>query len=153
MFPQNANLNQGDPQLDQLAAPLWQRLGGELNAQTMARLSADETTLLAYSILREELLEGGFVQLIQNGYGPFIFLNPFAKVMRLWGLKDFSKWLYDARAVYEQTRAVLEQPTESDDAFMALYEQHPEWDPYDDWFVEAESELTCRVCEAYEHRP
>ena len=72
--------------IDELTAPLWQRLDGELTAETMTRLSADEMTLLAYSILREELLEGGFVQLIQNGYGPFIFLNPFAKAMRLWEL-------------------------------------------------------------------
>ena len=115
----------------------------------MARLSADEMTLLAYSILRSELLEGGFVQLIQNGYGPFIFLNPFAKAMCLWGLKEFSKWLYDARAVYEKTRDVLEQPTETDEEFMAPYEQHPEWDAFDDWFVETEPEITEEICNAY----
>ena len=136
--------------IDALTGPLWQRLDGELTAETMTRLSADEMTLLAYSILRDELLEGGFVQLIQNGYGPFIFLNPFAKAMRLWGLKDFSKWLYDARGVYEQTREALEQPTENDEDFMALYEQHPEWDVFDDWFVEAEPEITQAVCEAFE---
>ena len=132
-----------------LTTPLWQKLGGELTVETMARLSADEMTLLAYSILRSELLEGGFVQLIQNGYGPFIFLNPFAKAMRLWGLKEFSKWLYDARAVYEKTRDVLEQPTETDEEFMALYEQHPEWDAFDDWFVETEPEITEEICNAY----
>lgn len=138
--------------IDELTAPLWQRLGGELNGETMGRLSADEMTLLAYSILRSELLEGGFVQLIQNGYGPFIFLNPFAKAMRLWGLKDFSKWLYDARALYEQKREVLERPTETDEEFMALYEQHPEWDAFDDWFVEAEPEITDKVCDKWQRR-
>ena len=111
-----------------LTAPLWQRVGGELTAESMAMLSADQITLLAYSILRDELLEGGFVQLIHNGYGPFIFLNPFAKVLRLWGLKDLGKWLYDARA---------------------LYEQYPEWDDFDDYFVEAEPQITAQVCQAY----
>lgn len=132
-----------------LTTPLWQKTGGELTEESMARLSADQITLLAYSTLRDELLEGGFVQLIQNGYGPFIFLNPFAKAMRLWGLKDFSVWLYDARALYEQTRAELEQPAETDDDFMALYEQHPEWDDFDDYFVEAEPQITAQVCQAY----
>ena len=132
-----------------LTTPLWQKIGGELTEESMARLSADQITLLAYSTLRDELLEGGFVQLIQNGYGPFIFLNPFAKAMRLWGLKDFSVWLYDARALYEQTRAELEQPAETDDDFMALYEQHPEWDAFDDYFVEAEPQITAQVCQAY----
>ena len=132
-----------------LTTPLWQKIGGELTEESMARLSADQITLLAYSTLRDELLEGGFVQLIQNGYGPFIFLNPFAKAMRLWGLKDFSVWLYDARALYEQIRAELEQPAETDDDFMALYEQHPEWDDFDDYFVEAEPQITAQVCQAY----
>lgn len=132
-----------------LTTPLWQKIGGELTEESMARLSADQITLLAYSTLRDELLEGGFVQLIQNGYGPFIFLNPFAKAMRLWGLKDFSVWLYDARALYEQSRAELEQPAETDDDFMALYEQHPEWDDFDDYFVEAEPQITAQVCQAY----
>jgi len=132
-----------------LTAPLWQRVGGELTAESMAMLSADQITLLAYSILRDELLEGGFVQLIHNGYGPFIFLNPFAKVLRLWGLKDLGKWLYDARALYEQTRARLERPIETDEDFMALYEQYPEWDDFDDYFVEAEPQITAQVCQAY----
>ena len=135
--------------LEALVAPLWLRMGGELTAESLALLSADEATLLAYSILREELLEGGFVQLIQNGYGPFVFLNPLAKAMRLWGLKEFSRWLYDARELYEVTRARLEQPTNNNDDFMALYEQYPEWDDFDDYFVEAEPSITAQVAEAY----
>ena len=59
--------------------------GGKLDADTMTSYSADQITLLAYDILRSEMLEGGFIQLIHNGYGPFIFLNPFAKAIRLWG--------------------------------------------------------------------
>ena len=124
-------------------------VGGELTADTMQKLTPDEITLLAYSILRDQLLEGGFIQLIQNGYGPFIFLNPFAKAMRLWGLKDFSKWIYDARELYERTRENLERPTETDEEFMALYEQYPEWDEFDDEFIEIEPQVTKMVYEAF----
>ena len=59
-------------------------IGGELNADSMARLNAEQITLLAYITYRDEVMDGGHVQLIHNGYGPFIFLNPFAKAMRLW---------------------------------------------------------------------
>ena len=41
-------------------------LGGTLTADNMALLSAPQHTLLAYRILRDELMEGGFCQLIQN---------------------------------------------------------------------------------------
>ena len=58
----------------------------ELTQEAMQVLSPDQITLWGYVILRDELCDGGFIQLIHNGYGPFFFLNPFAKAMRLWGL-------------------------------------------------------------------
>ena len=79
----------------------------ELNAQAMQQLTADQITLWGYMILRDELMDGGFVQLIYNGYGPFFFDNPFAKAMRLWGLHDFSKLLYKAKKVYDEHKADL----------------------------------------------
>ena len=57
-------------------------------------------TLIAYMTLREEVMDGGFVQLIHNGYGDFIFLNPFAKAIKDWGLKDLSKMIYEAKKLY-----------------------------------------------------
>lgn len=138
-----------NPILQSLTSPILNKIDGELTAETMAKLNSDEITLLAYSILRQQLLEGGFIQLIQNGYGPFIFLNPFAKALRLWGAKEFSKWLYDARALYEKTAEEIERPTQTDEEFMALYEQYPEWDEFDDYFIEAEPEITSQICDIY----
>ena len=45
----------------------YQALGGALTAESMPRLNAAQHTLLAYTISRDELMEGGFCQLIQNG--------------------------------------------------------------------------------------
>jgi len=50
-------------------------IGGELTATNMAELNASQITLLAYHTLREEVMDGGFIQLIHNGYGGFIFLK------------------------------------------------------------------------------
>jgi len=136
--------------LDSIAMPLWNKAEGELNQKALNTLAPDEITLLAYYTLREQLMEGGFVQLIQNGYGPFFFQNPFAKAMRLWGLHDFAKWMYKAQKLYEQTKDALEKPTDTEDEFMALYEQFPEWDEFDDEFIETEPEITALVCEAYQ---
>ena len=95
-------------------------------------------------ILRDELMDGGFVQLIYNGYGPFFFDNPFAKAMRLWGLHDFSKLLYKAKKVYDEYKADLTKER-SDEDFMALFEQYPEFDDLDDEFVEEEENITSVV--------
>ncbi|MBQ0049821.1 MAG: DMP19 family protein [Bacteroidales bacterium] len=119
-------------------------IGGELNAETMPLLNPDQITLLAYCIVREEVMDGGFVQLIHNGYGPFIFLNPFAKAMRLWGAREFQNIIYDGRRLYEQHHETLEADC-SDEEFMALFEQYPEFDDLDDAFIEMEEEVTEQV--------
>ena len=65
-----------------------QAIGGEPTAETMAELNADQMTLLCWDTLHQEVMDGGFIQLIHNGYGPFIFKNPFAKALnKLWGMR------------------------------------------------------------------
>ena len=90
--------------------------GGQINAETMPLLGGMQHTLLGYRIFCEEVNEGGFVQLIQNGYGPYIFLNPFAKAMRL-----------------------------DEDEFMAMYERYEEFDDLEEQFMDMEEEVTGMV--------
>lgn len=116
-------------------------IGGELNSTNMSELNADQITLLAYETLRDEVMDGGFVQLIHNGYGGFIFLNPFAKAIKLWGLRDLSRLVYDVHTLYLKYREELEKDC-TDEEFMALFEQYPEFDDFDDDFVENEEEWT-----------
>lgn len=134
-----------------VADAIAQHAGGEMSAEALDKLESDQITLWAYVILRDELCDGGFIQLIHNGYGPFFFLNPFAKAMRLWGLKDFSKLIYKARELYELHAEALTQPC-SDEEFMALYEQYPDFEDLDDEFMEEEEEITGRIaCYLDEH--
>ena len=115
--------------------------GGKLDADSMGQLSPEQITLWGYFILRDEVMDGGFVQLIYNGYGPFFFNNPFAKAMRLWGLHDFSKVLYKAKKLYDERKAEMTRER-SDEEFMELFEQNPEFDELDDYFVEEEENIT-----------
>ena len=116
-------------------------IGGELTSDNMGNLNADQITLLAWDTLHEEVMDGGFVQLIHNGYGPFIFKNPFAKALKLWGMRELSKLIYDAHTLYVKYHEKIEQDC-TDDEFMALFEQFPEFDDMDDEFVEREEEWT-----------
>lgn len=121
-----------------------QATGGELTANTMPLLTGEQHSLLAYQIFRDEVMEGGFCQLIQNGYGGYIFLNPFAKVMRLWGLGDLSKLIYAARKIYDAHREDLERERD-DEEFMAMYEQYEAFDDLEEEFLEREEEFTALV--------
>ena len=120
---------------------ILESIGGELNAEGMQKLQADQITLLAYMIFREEVMDGGFVQLIHNGYGPFIFLNPIAKAMRLWGAKDFCNLVYKGRKLFEQYGDEITKDY-TDEEFMALFEKFPDFDDLDDEFIEMEEEVT-----------
>ena len=98
-------------------------LGGDPTAETISRLN------------------GGFCQLIQNGYGAYIFGNPFARVMRLWGAERFSKLVYAAKKIYDAHREDLERER-TDEEFMAMYEQYEAFDELEEEFGEMEEEVT-----------
>ena len=59
-------------------------------------------------------------------------------------LHDFSKLIYKGRKLFEEYGEALTRPC-SDEEFMALFERFPQFDDYDDWFVENEEELTEQV--------
>lgn len=120
-------------------------IGGDLTAENMGELNSDQITLLSWEILHEELMDGGFVQLIHNGYGPFIFKNPFAKALnKLWGMRELSKMLYEAHTLWLKYREDIEKEC-SEEEFMALFERYPEFDDMDDKFVENEEEWTSDI--------
>ena len=119
-------------------------IGGELTAETMGELNSDQITLLAWDMLHEEVMDGGFVQLIHNGLGEFIFKNPFAKAVKLWGMRELSKLVYDAHSLYVKYHEQIERDC-TDEEFMALFEQFPEFDDLDDEFVEQEEAWTAQI--------
>ena len=107
-------------------------IGGELTADTMPLLTGDE------------IMVGGFCQLIQNGYGGYIFDNPFAKVMRLWGADEFSKLIYKAKKIFDANRKDLEKER-TDDEFMAMYEQYEAFDELEEVYLEMEEQVTALI--------
>lgn len=120
--------------------------GGEINAETMPMLNGYQHSLLGYHFFREEVLEGGFVQLIQNGYGPYIFENPFAKAMRMFGAKDFAKLIYEAKDIYDANKADL-QKERTDEEFMAMYEQYEAFDDLEEKYMDMEEMVTAIIAE------
>ncbi|MDD7563440.1 MAG: DMP19 family protein [Alloprevotella sp.] len=116
---------------------------GSLTGETLTALNAEQVTLWAFFILHDEVMDGGFVQLIHNGYGPFFFRNPFTKAMQLWGIDTIVPIMRHAEKLYRKHGADIEKPC-SDEAFMALFEQFPQFDDLDDEFVEEEE----NICQA-----
>lgn len=119
-------------------------IGDHWIAEKMSQLTGEQHSLLAYQIFRDEMMEGGFCQLIQNGYGGYIFDNPFAKVMRLWGAEDLSKLIYKGKKIFDANRKDLEKER-TDDEFMAMYEQYEAFDDLEEEFFDLEEQATATV--------
>ena len=133
-----------DAFVDVFVDATYEAIGGTLDAKTMGELNAEQVTLLAYRILRDEVMDGGFVQLIHNGYGPFIFKNPFGKMMRQWGIDELATLLNKGHRLYNRHHEAIEREC-SDEEFMALFEQFSDFDDLDDTFVEHEEQWTAAV--------
>ncbi len=111
--------------------------GGVITAETMQEINPEQMTLVVFKTLHEEVMDGGFVQLIYNGYGPFVFFNPFAKAVREWGLDDLASLVNKAGKLFRKYGKEIQTEC-SDDEFMAMFEKYPKFDELDDEFVENE---------------
>ena len=138
---QQAAMEGNDAFVNAFVKAINEAIGGQLTADTMPQLNSDQITLLAWSMLHEEVMDGGFIQLIHNGLGEFIFKNPFAKALRLWGMRDLSKLIYEGHTLWLKYREEIEKDC-TDDEFMALFERFLEFDDLDDQFVENEEQWT-----------
>lgn len=133
-----------DEFLNVLTDAYLEAVGGQLTAEAMPLLNGDQHTLLAYRFFTDEMREGGFVQLIQNGYGGYIFGNPFAKALRLYGARDMSKLVYKARKIYNAHREELERET-TEEEFNALYVDFEAFDDLEEEYFDIEEEQTALI--------
>ena len=123
-------------------------LGGALTAENMEMLSAEQHAVLCYRYVLDEVMEGGFIQLILNGYAPYVLEGPFPMVVKKeWGslegqekvMKDFSKLLYEVKKEYHRHLDELSKDM-TDEEFMALYEQLEELNELGDDFLDEHQE-------------
>lgn len=128
---------------------LIERIDGVLTEQNMDLLSLDEHILLAYKYLRDEVMEGGFIQLIQNGYGPYVLLGPLPMLMKkLLGLKKFGQFLFDVKREYVLHKDELEAD-KTEEEFMAQYEQFEALNEYGDEYLDDYEEIVTPAVAEY----
>ena len=119
-------------------------IGGELSAKSMPLINGNQHTLLAWHFFTTEMRDGGFVQLIQNGYGGYIFGNPFAKAIRQFGAVELSRLIYKAKEIYDPNKAALERET-TDEEFNALYVDFEVFDELEERYFDIEEEQTSLI--------
>ena len=119
-------------------------VGGKLTAANMSLLNGSQHTLLAYRFFSDEMRDGGFVQLIQNGYGGYIFSNPFAKAVKQFGAVELARLIYKAKEIYDPNKAALERET-TDEEFNALYVDFEAFDDLEEIYFDIEEKQTALI--------
>lgn len=119
-------------------------IGGKLTAENMSKLNGSQHTLLAHRFFQDEMRDGGFVQLIQNGYGGYIFANPFAKAIKQFGAIELSRLIYKAKEIYDPNKTVLERET-TEEEFNAMYVDFEVFDDLEELYFEIEEKQTALI--------
>lgn len=119
-------------------------IGGKLTAESMPLLNGSQHTLLAYRFFSDEMRDGGFVQLIQNGYGGYIFANPFAKAIKQFGAVELAKLIYKAKEIYDPNKAALERET-TEEEFNAMYVEFEVFDDLEEMYFDIEEKQTALI--------
>lgn len=99
------------------------------------QLCDDQHTLLIYDALYGQVTNGGFLQLIHNGYGAFVFDPVFIEDLERWTLIATAGLLKEANVIYLNHKDYLEEERDLRE-FSALCKSFKEFEPFDDLFYE-----------------
>ena len=82
--------------------------------------------------------------MIQNGYGAYIFDNPFAKAMKQFGAVELGKLIYKAKDIYDPNKKELERET-TEEEFNAMYVDFEVFDEMEEMYFEMEEQQTALI--------
>jgi hypothetical protein len=95
----------------------------------------EAAVLLLFCALKGQVENGGFIQLIQNGYGPALFDSPFIRDIARWGATQLAGLTEQAKNIYTANKAYLERPRDIPE-FSALYKEFQAFEPLENRFYE-----------------
>jgi hypothetical protein len=110
-------------------------LAADPSGALMQQLTLAQHTLMALSTLHGQVYNGGFIQLIQNGFGPYIFENPFAAQIARMDAPRLAAIIDQAKEVYLTNRIYLEREISLEE-FTKMYREFTAFEPKEAQFME-----------------
>lgn len=140
----NTQLNDYHSLYNTLVEPLHEKMYQVQSFDLLDDLSEGQQLLLSYDYVRTQVMQGGFIQLIQNGY---VGLLP---DMPGWLYKinapEMAKTLDDVLKVYVLNRELLDKQT-SVEEFALLYQELKEFEEIDDRFTRLNDKTIIKMME------
>ncbi|HTN18124.1 MAG TPA: DUF4375 domain-containing protein [Chitinophagaceae bacterium] len=124
--------NQTEAIFEQLVLPLHEELYKKQDFSFIETLSPGQELLLRYDYVRMQALQGGFIQLIQNGYINLLLAMP--DMLKQVGAPDMAQLLDDVLRVYTLNEEELSKETSVED-FAKLYQEFIEFEDLDTRFA------------------
>lgn len=90
-------------------------------------LNIFQHSVQAFLLLDTHVRSGGYIQLIQNGYGEYIFENAWPESFRYMGAQQLAQNILDAKEIYIHYKEELEKELTLEE-FTELYNQYPQLD-------------------------
>lgn len=114
-----------------LAEPIHEELYKRQDFTFIDQLSETQQLLISYDYVRMQVLQGGFIQMIQNGYIGILPTMP--DWLNRLGDKHMAKTIDDVLKVYVLNRELLDKET-SVEEFAKLYDELQEFVALDEQF-------------------
>lgn len=103
--------------------------------EIVEQFNPEQHTLLAFNYLYAQVTNGGFLQLIQNGYGEYVFNNSNSATLKNWGATQIAAIMDSAEKIYEKHKTELEKERTIEE-FSKLYEEFTGFETLDNKFYE-----------------
>lgn len=133
---------------DLLVQPLHEELYVRQSFDFLHDLSPGQQLLLAFDYVRMQVGQGGFIQLIENGYVPL--LPGLIGQLQLIGATDMAHVLDDALKVYVLNRDLLDS-TKTVEQFSKLYEELKEFEGIDERYAALSVATTAQILQYATH--
>ena len=123
-------------EIEQLTLVLdeYQNFWTENPNEIFTKLSEEQISLLIYSILYNQVQNGGFIQLIFNNYTPWIFKSPLADSLRDWGANKTATLIDDISDYCIEISSVMKR--DSLDDLSNAYKLYPDFNKFDEQFYQ-----------------
>ena len=104
-----------------------------IDTVTEDEFNNSQHTLMAYNILYGEITSGGFLELIKNGYGTYIFDTLFSETLKKWGVIEMANNIDKAKEIYFENKSDLEI-ARTPEELSQMYQRYPAFNKLDNEF-------------------
>lgn len=125
-----------------LSGPLHEEMYKRQDFNFLDDLSEGQQLLISYDYVRMQVQQGGFIQLIQNGY--IGLLPDMPAWLDMVGASNMAKVIDDALKVYVLNRELLDRQTTVEE-FAKLYDELKEFEIIDERFRESDAETVEKI--------